>query len=306
MTDDLSFGVLTLVTRKDYLKGIGLALSLRVSNPGVPIAVACSPAVRPLVAPYFDHVIDEEPGIRGFAHKVYLDRYSPFLETVFLDSDVLAFQPLRPWMDKLGKTPYIACGSYLTGSVSIFGLDREALLGKLGKQRLVVIDGAGHALFRKPECESVFERAREVTQDYARWAGPTARYADEDAMSIVMTMLDLPPAPFQCGFSVRYGSARPGTMKMDASLGVCTFIANDDGLPHYPATMHFAANEAPFAYTRQLLRLFRRFGVPTRGLMRLGLGDFFETEVRWRGGAIKRRLRDSLRRDARRRSATAG
>ena len=95
MPDSIApFGILTLATPNDYLKAIGLALSVRVSNPGVPVAVACSAKVRPFVAPYFDHVIAEQAGLRGFVHKVYLDRYSPFTETMFFDSDVLVFKPV--------------------------------------------------------------------------------------------------------------------------------------------------------------------------------------------------------------------
>jgi hypothetical protein len=74
-----------MATPNDVLKAVGLAFSLRISNPGVPLAVACSPKLRPLVEPHFDHVIDEQPGLKGFVHKVYLDRYSPFEETLFLD-----------------------------------------------------------------------------------------------------------------------------------------------------------------------------------------------------------------------------
>jgi len=80
---EIEFGFLTLATKNDYLKAIGLALSIRVSNPGVPIAIACSNKVRPLVEPYFDYVIEEQAGLRGFIHKVYLDIYSPFQNTVF-------------------------------------------------------------------------------------------------------------------------------------------------------------------------------------------------------------------------------
>lgn len=79
----MDFGALTLATPADYQKAIGLALSLRVSNPGVPVAVACSPKVRPLVAKYFDYTIDDDPTISGFMHKLHLDRYSPFKETFF-------------------------------------------------------------------------------------------------------------------------------------------------------------------------------------------------------------------------------
>lgn len=275
-----AFGILTLATPNDYLKAIGLALSVRVSNPGVPIAVACSAKVRPLVAPYFDYVIEEQAGLKGFVHKVYLDRYSPFVETMFFDSDVLVFKPVRPYAESWGVGPYYACGHLMTNGVSTFGLDRAAVLKKIGKERLVVIDGAGHAFFRKPSCEAVFDLAREVTRQHKHYAGNIA-YADEDVIDIVMTMLDLPPAPFG-DFFARYLSAVPGTMEMDVTRQLCRFIAVVDGKPFEPCMVHFAANEASTAYTRQLFRLFKKFGVPTRGLLSVCAEDFYEREIKLR------------------------
>ena len=69
-TKTARYGVLTLATPNDYLKAIGLALSMRVSNPDVPTAIACSPKIRHLVAPYFDHVIDEKPQLHHIAFEV--------------------------------------------------------------------------------------------------------------------------------------------------------------------------------------------------------------------------------------------
>jgi hypothetical protein len=274
----MSFGVLTLATPNDYLKAIGLALSLRISNPGVPVAVACSPKVRLLVEPYFDHVIDEDPSLRGFVHKVHLDRYTPFDETMFFDSDVLVFRPIRLFIEQWGDAPYIACGAYQTGGISSFGLDRKKVAGKIGKDSLVVIDGAGHALFRKPDCLDVFGMARTVTANYRNYAGDI-KYADEDVMNIVMTMMDLSPAPHGEFFS-RYLSAKPGTMRMDVTKGHCEFVAFTTGRKFSPCMMHFAANEAPLAYGFQLWRLFRHFGVPTNGLVKLALSDVYDRQIK--------------------------
>ena len=276
------FGILTLATPNDYLKAIGLALSLRVSNPGVPTAVACSPRVMPLVKPFFDFVVEEKAGLRGFVHKVHLDQYSPFTETVFFDSDVLVFKPLLPYVHTWGSGPYYACGGYMTGGMSSFGLDRTAVLKKLGKDKLVVIDGAGHALFRKPACGAVFDFAREITADYKSFAG-NATYADEDVLSIVLTSMDLPPAPEADYFHARYLSAKPGTMNMDATRGLCSFIASDPAQKNRridPYVVHFADREAPYAYTQQLLKLFRKFDVPTEGLVAMGASDFYERAIR--------------------------
>jgi hypothetical protein len=289
-----SFGILTLATSNDYLKAIGLALSVRISNPGVPIAVACANRVMPLVAPYFDFLIEEKEGLKGFVHKVYLDQYSPFQETIFFDSDVLVFRPLMPYLMSWGSGAYIACGGYMTAGVSSFGLDRAAVLKKIGKPRLTVIDGAGHALFRKPDCVAVFDLAREVTRDYKSYAGEI-RYSDEDVMNIALTLLDLPPGPGEDYFYARYLSAKAGTMRMDVLKGVCSFIGADpkeNGKRFDPYAVHFADNEASVAYTYQLYRLFRKFGLPTFPLVALGASDFYEREIR---SPIARRVKSLLR-----------
>src|SRR5262245_41579421 len=105
---------------------------MRISNPDVPIAVACSPRVRPKVVHIFDHVIDENPSLRGFAHKLHLDHYSPFQETFFFDSDVLIFRSLRAAIHAWRGNPYTACGEYITGGKSPFGLDRNLVMRSIG------------------------------------------------------------------------------------------------------------------------------------------------------------------------------
>ena len=287
-TSDTSFGILTLASPTDYLKAIGLSLSLRASNPGVPTAVACSAKLRSALAPYFDYVIEEHPGLRGFVHKVYLDQYTPFDTTFFLDSDILCFRPLKPYVEIWNNPIYSACGRYHTGGMSMFGLDRDAVLRKIGRDKLVVIDGAGHACFEKAASRELFTLAREITANYKDYAGDIP-YADEDVMSIAMTMLNLEPSPYLDFFS-RYLSAVPGTLVMDSSKGICHYISTIDNEPYIPCIMHFAANEAPVAYTRELMRLFRAYDVPTKGLLTLGSNDFWMTHVKPMLRTIKKKL----------------
>lgn len=275
----MNFGILTLATKNDYLKAIGLVLSLRISNPELKVAVACAQDIRPLVEEYFDYVVDEDPNIRGFAHKVNLDRYSPFEETLFLDSDVFVFRPLRPYIEQWGSGAYIACGSFVIDGISNFGMDRGVVRKSLGKNKFVMVEGAGHGYFRKPACFEFFEKARDVTSHYRDYVGDV-KYADEDAISIVMTMMDLPPVPHADFFS-RHLSAVPGTMDMDVVKGRCRFIAVTTGRQFEPCMMHFAANEAPFVYTRQLWRLFNHFGVSTRGLFGLWRHCFYQLYIKY-------------------------
>ncbi|MES2583335.1 MAG: hypothetical protein V4627_11515 [Pseudomonadota bacterium] len=282
----MDLGILTLATPSDYKKAIGLALSARVSNPGLPLAVACSPKLASTLKPHFDFVIEENPALRGFVHKVHLDKYSPFKDTFFFDSDVLLFRDLKPIAQQWANQPYTACGKYLREGHSAFGLDRAQVLKKIGKQELVVIDGAGHAFFRKPDCFAVFDLAREITDKHLEYAG-NIKYADEDVMDIAMTMLNLAPAP-EADFFSRYVSAAPGTMSMDATQGRCTYVATKTGQVTAPHMMHFAANEAAFQYAWQLHRLFKVASVSSSGLLMDAVNDFYTRSIAW---PVKARLK---------------
>jgi hypothetical protein len=286
----MSFGVLTLATRDDHQKAIGLALSLRVSNPGVPIAVACSRDVGRLLDSYFDHVVEEDPSLRGFMHKLHLDRYSPFDETFFFDSDVLVFRSLHEVLERWRQQPYTACGNYITDGVSPFGLDRQRVLKIINYNELVHIDGAGHAYFRKPDCRPVFDLARNIATNYEKYAG-NIKFADEDVMDIVMTMLSLKPMP-HVDFWSRYCTGLPGSVKIDAANARCELKLVVNQQVQLPYMMHFAANEAPFVYAWQLRRLFKKFGVSPKGLLHTAIADFYIRCILW---PMKRNLKSALK-----------
>jgi hypothetical protein len=289
----MDFGVLTLATRGDYQKAIGLALSVRVSNPGVPIAVACSNDAREFVAPHFDHVIDQDRSLRRFEHKLHLDKYSPFEETFFFDSDVLVFRPLSEVIDRWRRQPYAACGNYTTTGTSAFGLNSEAVLKIIGHEKLVKIDGAGHAYFRKPDCVSVFELAREIASNYRFYAGDIS-LADEDVMNIAMTMLSLMPVPHVEFWSL-YCSGKPGSIKLNAAEGECSLEVVVTGQTQRPFMMHFAAREAPFVYAKQLRQLYKKFGLPTNGITLRAIRDFYIRELNWPAKRAVRTFYDHFR-----------
>lgn len=277
---DNRFGFLTLATSDDYLKAIGLGLSLEASNPGVPRAVACSENLFPLLEPYFDFLVPEVKGLKGFAHKVYLDVYTPFRKTMFFDSDVLVFQRVEEHIKAWPAQPYNACGKWCSDGVSAFGLDRAKAVKRLGVSKMVCIDGAGHAYFDKLESFPIFERARYITEKYDEF-GDGAKYADEDVINMVMTEFGLEPSAYGY-FCSRYLSAKPGSLKMDASRATCEFVSAETGEKFEPCMMHFAADEAPFAYTIELWKLFRAHNVDARGLLLLGLGDIYRRHIRSR------------------------
>jgi hypothetical protein len=276
----MDFGILTLATRDDCQKAIGLALSLRLSNPGVPIAVACAPLLKPKLKPYFDYLVDEDASLRGFEHKLHLDRYTPFQRTFFFDADVLVFRDLTEILPRWSEQPYSACGVLLTGGVSSFGLDRARALKMINRAQFTCIDGAGHAFFSKPDSLPVFECARQIAFDYTHRFGVTGKLADEDVMGIALSSLELKPMP-SIPFWSRYLSGRRGTINMNAAECLCEMELIDTGQIARPFMMHFAANEAPFIYFNQLNLLFKRFGISTRGLMAMAIRDYYIMRVEW-------------------------
>jgi hypothetical protein len=262
---------LTLATSKDVIKAIGLALSLRVSNPGVPTAVTCSIELASVLKNFFDYIIPEDPEIRGFRHKLELDRYSPFDETFFFDADVLVFRSLLPILPAWRAHAYAACGETIADGISPFGLDRKKVLVKIKRSSLIHIDGAGHAYFRKPDCTATFELAREIADNYEAFAGKI-KLADEDVMDIALSILNAEPMA-RHGFWSRYCTGRRGTARMDASAGVCEFTDAATGEEVRPYMMHFAACEAPLAYYFQLRRLFRKNGIDVSPLRQVVSAD---------------------------------
>ncbi len=285
----MTFGILTLATPSDYKKAIALALSARISNPGVDLAVAAAAKLRPLLAPYFDHFVEENTALKGFEHKVHIDRYSPFEDTFFFDSDVLLFSDLKPIAKDWAQQVYTASGVFRVDGFSSFGMDRKKILQRIGKPTMSVIDGAGHCYFRKPGCIPFFDIARDITARHKEFCG-NIKYADEDVIDIAMTMMDLKPAAGR-GFFARHMSAKPGTLRMSALEGVCSYVEQEGARERITASMmHFASNEAPFTYAKEMHALFSKFGVDTSGLYRNACKEFYGAEIKLRIRALVRKL----------------
>jgi len=257
MEDKKDFlGALTLASKHDSLKAIGLALSFKMHHPTIPISVVCHEDLFSLLEPFFDLLIRKKTGIKGYEHKIYLDEYTPYSETIFLDADMLCFGDVTKVCQGWSSYPYAAVGSYSTEGVSDFGLDTERVLEITKKTQLADINGSGHAYFRWPECQQLFQTGREVAANYNIY-GANLRFADEDIMNIVMTMYDIPPQK-EKGYQF-FGMpchAVDNSLEIDVTAGVCSYRDAVKGWWE-PSVMHFARRQFPILYARQLTQLFR-------------------------------------------------
>ena len=276
------FGVLTMATENDALKAIGLKLSIKKHNPDVKFAIACSKKIANKIGHHFDYVIEERNDLKGFEHKVYLDEYSPFDKTFFFDADILFFKDLEPIYQAWKGNQYTARGVYVSSGFSTFGLDRAFVLSKINKPQMAMIGGAGHAYFEKPACKEIFDLARKITRNYTDYANP-CRYADEDVMAIAMTMLDLKPMDAKSFVGI-VAHAKPGTLKMDATKGLCQYEGRNDELIQ-PNMVHFLARQGALIYRKNLSQLFKENGINLEyELWDFALKDFYtytKNSIKW-------------------------
>ena len=272
-------GILTLATPKDYRKAIGLAHSLRNSGNLYPVSVVCSESLGEKLTPYFDDIIPERQDIKGFAHKLYLDEYSPYDKTLFLDADMLVFGDLRKIFQRLAGSHYTARGWYVDSGKSSFGLDRKYVLDKLHKENLVCIDGAGHAYFEKPKCNEVFGVARDVVSHYDEYFSGNI-LADEDVMGIAMTICETAPFVNE-GFLGSPWHAVKGTFFIDSISSQCRYVDKKFGNVS-PVVVHFMRRVFPFVYANELNKLNRVYGEFDLSLYFEALRDWFIVQVVWR------------------------
>lgn len=280
-TDKLSeFGFLTLATKNDILKAIGLYYSLKKIHPSIPVAIACTSEVEYLARKHFDIVILQNTSLRGFEHKVNLDKYTPFNKTLFLDADILVFRDLLEIINKWSGSIYAVRGTYRTNFISAFGLDSNIVLKKIDKPQLVNLGGAGHGYFELPQAEKVFDKAREITNNYEHYANK-CKYADEDVIGIALTILDIPPK-LEPWFQSRIIHALKGTINVSSIPPHLSFVAKETKDEVNPYFIHFAVKEGPFIYRKLLSDIYKDNEISMGySLWKMALKDYF-TVLKWK------------------------
>lgn len=284
------FGILTKTWEGDFVKAAALAVSLRHTNPGVELAVVSSPQVLNKLRGLFDVYIEEEPNLRGFEHKLHLDRYTPFDKTLFLDADILVFRQVSEFVRRCEGMPLTSRGEWTSSGTSAFGLDRQLVLKQFDRKRFASIGGAGHYYFEAGRSEEVFALARDIGGRYGEIAAG-AGFADEDILGIAMSILELPPVENR-GFMGRVRHAKPRTVKISADPLSCEYVPLGESSLLRPIALHFAVKECPFRYHRLIDDLL---GDDRQGLgpawIRRALPEWWSNDVRSRLRKMANRIR---------------
>ncbi|AXC13675.1 hypothetical protein ACPOL_4402 [Acidisarcina polymorpha] len=258
-------GVLTLAfgAPKYIEMAKALGRSLMLHAPETPRAVVTDsrdPELRKL----YTATIEYRPSFgSNVRQKMYLDRYSPFDETLFIDSDCLVVGKLDVFWEAFRGLNFAVQGvqTLRTGDVDTF-LDVDFVLQRFSLSGIPKFNGGIYFFNKSPEAVRLFETARSLLKnardlrfsDFRR-DGP----ADEALYGVAMAIEGLSVTDLG-----RRGMWSPGELqgkiKIDVAKGICSFVkrVGEAKVPRLvePDIMHFFGRfTESLTYRRECVRL---------------------------------------------------
>lgn len=277
-------GIVTIaVGARPYLDmARDLAYSLRLHCPRIPRAVLTD-SNDPLFTSLFDIVIPYRPEYgRGLFPKICIDQYTPFEQTLYIDSDSLVIRDLSFIWSLYSDQEFAFAGHSIT--TGYWYTDIPVLLAQLNLSSIPSLNG-GMLFFKRGAVASrVLERSREiylddVTYQFDLWGNART---DEIPLAIAIAEQGILPVP-DGGTTMRTPIGIRGEMDIDVLSGRCAFDKQGDIVK--PAIAHFATWQFHPVYYRERAKLRLYFGSAlTRPLARLGAAYIY-----WRERALEAR-----------------
>jgi hypothetical protein len=296
-----SRGVLTLAYghKRFVEQAKSLGLSLELHAPQLPRAIVTDSA-DPELRTIFTEVIPYCPGWgSGVRQKIYLDRYSPYEETLFVDSDCLALGNLDAfWTAFAGQYFGVPGYRYLRkGSVDPY-IDVDRVLEHFRLSALPKFNGGTYYFTRSAEATAFFDTARGILDNWRelglsafRRNGP----GDEAVYSIAMAIHELHPTYMGAG-GMWTPCGYKGPLHLDALRGNSWF--EKEGEIRTPEIIHFPGEYCyafPYARERAKLRGHLRREKISRARLAGAFGMAFLWQCSRRSEALSKLARNSVR-----------
>jgi hypothetical protein len=232
-----------------------LALSLKLHAPRLP-RVVLTDASGGALASLFDIELPWRPEFgHGLFPKLCIDQYSPFDETLYIDSDSLAVRDLAFLWTILATQDFGYVGQVLRDGY--WYAEIAGLLDRLGLPLLPRLNSGMFLYRRGPLASDLFARTREIFLDEAGFPfDPLGRArSDEPCLGVALAERGIHPVEDH-GTTMRTPIGIRGSMDIDVLAGRCVF--NKDGEDVRPAIVHFATWQFHPIYYRERakLRLF--------------------------------------------------
>lgn len=249
-------GIITIGTgaQKYIDMAVNLAMSCRLHSPGIPLALITD-SKEPYLSSFFDIIIPANPDYpKGIAHKIYVQDYSPFEETLFIDGDCMLVRDIAGMFDWFSNSNVSAFG-LVKNKGTFFGLDFNILKERTGIEWIGAINGGTYYFKKNEKAKQVFESAKKLLSQYEEIGFGKLRggYNEEGLMAVSMAMYnELPYDDKGSGMKTPIGQS--GQFKMDVLKGYCEFYKNNELVQ--PAIMHFGGDCLnTFFYKREFKKL---------------------------------------------------
>jgi hypothetical protein len=254
----MSRGVITLAYGKPAFINMAkwLAKSLQRHDNTLPRAVVTDSADAELLD-LFDYVIPYRPEYgSNLRQKMHLDFYSPFEETLFVDSDSLAVRSLNEFWEAFRDYDFGAVGHAVVkrGMWDEY-LDTDFILDHFNLTEIPKFNGGIYYLKHNRNGDAVCNTARKLLRDWERLKFKTFRGdgpCDEALYGVAMAMHGI-----KLNNMKEKGMYSPlkviGSVKCDVLGGHCRF--NKEGRIVTPSILHFATWTERYLYRRECLRI---------------------------------------------------
>lgn len=254
------FGVITLAYGlPKYLEmAKALARSLRLHSPNISRAIVTDRPDDEELKELFDHVIllRREYG-SNLRQKLYLNQYSPYQRTLFIDSDCMAVRDIQFIFDALAGRSFAVVGeNYLKVGDKDLYVDMNCVRENFGFDKIPKFNGGIYYFDKSPTAKAVFQTAADILGDWKR-LGLTEFRGDgpneEPIIALAMTVHQQTLFEDE-GEMMRTPIGMRGFLDIDVFAGKSTFKKKNKVVS--PAIVHFAClwNEHP-VYYRESLKL---------------------------------------------------
>jgi hypothetical protein len=230
-----------------------LALSLKLNAPDIQRAVVTD-APETEFKGFYDIWISYEPSYgKGLNQKLYLDKYTPFEETLFIDSDCLAVKSLDNILTLCGRQDFAVFGDQVRSGD--WYMDVAAMCKRFGLSSIPMFNGGTYYLKSTETVRSIYQKARELRENYAEngFTGFRDSINEEPVMAVAMALNHI-EAVDDKSMGMRTPIGIEGPLQIDILRQHSRF--NKQGEVVEPAIVHFSGGYASqFHYKRETAKL---------------------------------------------------
>ena len=276
MTDHLlqthnpfSRGILTIGfgNEKYILMAKALGRSLRRSCPGMATAIVTD-RTDSTFAGLFDHVIPIQPH-RGpdVAQKLFLDLYSPFQSTLFVDCDSLVFRSLDFVFRELAGGPTIIPDPlyFHSREKPKPGIDFDRLEKKTALKEVPGFNGGIYYIEKDTPSQQIFIRAREILGNHEDYGIGTFRSSanDENILALSMALSGFSQETLS-SLVMRETFGLDGPLDIDVLRGKASLTCY--GITWTPAVVHFCSGWHDCGAYQREMRILSMLASENRGV----------------------------------------